>query len=379
MLAKYARRNPVALLRLLLTDAISFLARKKPKTKTPDTPPKRILIANPAHLGDAFITLGVIKAIREKWPEAEIDVLCGSWSKIVYSLSPAVRNIYCVDFPQPNRSEISPAQKRKQFRKSKEETRNAIKSNDYDIIAVTYFYEPSCIPYLREIFPQSFMTGFNSAGYGPLLDRVISPDLSTHEVLNQLELFRPWLDLSSDPYVYAASLSPSPLPEIMGRYKNTPYLVIHPGTGNPAKEWPVMNWNLLITELKQMGYEIIITGQGEREKTIASGIDPELIDVNLVGKLSFTEFTSVIADAAFLFTVDSVSGHVAASTQTPGIIIASGTSDVKCWHPLYRGLEIMTVPQPCSPCHTRPCDARPCITHILPQQVIETFTKTMPR
>ncbi len=373
MLTQYARRDPRALLRLLLNDVFLWALGKAVANPPPSIPPKRILIANPAHLGDAIITLATINTIKSYWPDTEIDVLCGSWSNIIFSDHPSIADTYAIDFPELNRSPHSLWHKKDQFNASKEKTLSAIYLKNYDIIAIAYLYEPSCIPFLRQIFPKTYMIGFDSAGHSALLDHKTGPDFERHEVINQLSLFSPWITINPDPYHHSAHLPRAIRPAVLDQLNSSPYIVIHPGTGNPAKEWPITHWNRLLQNLKERNYGIVLTGQGAREEQIATALDHDNIDVNLVGKLSFQEFTVTIAEALYIITVDSVSAHVAASSETPGIVISTGIANINSWHPLYRGIKTLTLPMPCSPCHTRPCSSRPCITQITPERVMQSF------
>ena len=92
----YTRRNPIVILRLLLTDFLclltSFIFHPKPIKRF-----NKILIANPSHLGDLVISSFLVDILKSNYPKLEIDFLCGSWGKDLLGANQNISNIFVID------------------------------------------------------------------------------------------------------------------------------------------------------------------------------------------------------------------------------------------------------------------------------------------
>jgi len=67
--------------------------RPEPSTGGPaaSRTPRRILVANTAHLGDLVLATSVLPALKSAHPEAEIGFLCGGWNQPLAEGHPLVR------------------------------------------------------------------------------------------------------------------------------------------------------------------------------------------------------------------------------------------------------------------------------------------------
>ena len=69
--------------------------------------PQKILFVTLAQLGDALSCSFVFPFIHERFPEAQIDVLTGEWSKPIFENNPYVRNIIFFNHFRMNRTKVS--------------------------------------------------------------------------------------------------------------------------------------------------------------------------------------------------------------------------------------------------------------------------------
>jgi heptosyltransferase-2 len=96
-------------------------------------------------------------------------------------------------------------------------------------------------------------------------------------------------------------------------------IVIHPGTGGSAKEWPAENFGHLAARLQvERDCQIIITGStGEERKAeeVLRGTKGKAIP--LVGRLSLKELTAVIKRASLFISNSTGPLHIAAAIGTP--------------------------------------------------------------
>lgn len=63
----------------------------------PDTPDLRILLIKLRHHGDMLLTTPVIDSLRQKWPQAQIDVLLYEETRDMLAAHPAIGTIYGID------------------------------------------------------------------------------------------------------------------------------------------------------------------------------------------------------------------------------------------------------------------------------------------
>jgi len=61
---------------------------------------ERILLIRPGGIGDAVLLIPAIKAIKQKYPEAQIDVLGEKRNCGIFSLCPEIRDVYLYDRPK---------------------------------------------------------------------------------------------------------------------------------------------------------------------------------------------------------------------------------------------------------------------------------------
>ena len=147
-------------------------------------------------------------------------------------------------------------------------------------------------------------------------------------------------------------------------------IVIHPGAGYPAKQWPIPYWRSLIECLAKEcpTGEIFIAGVSTDAALAAS------IAVGTVASLRLTstipEMAELIASASLLIGLDSAAVHIAALCGTRSITIFSGTTDPARWRALGHS-RIVTHSVPCSPCWSGECKVpgHPCMTDIVPALV----------
>ncbi|WP_071461730.1 glycosyltransferase family 9 protein [Polynucleobacter asymbioticus] len=290
-----------------------------------------ILIANPAHMGDAVITTALLRELKDRHPDLIIDILCGSWSAPIFEGHPAVRQVFTLDLPKLNRNPISAKAKLQIFFIGLQQLRTKLPGQGFDLVASIYAYEPSYIPQIRNLLNDVPIVGFSSAGYGPVLSQAFNTaEVDWHEVQHQANILQSLLGAPKESQQYQAWLGHSSSKDIVQK----PYVVLHPGTGNPAKEWSVDGWHLLAKELIGKNIPVKITGSGAREKELAQKISADLVIENLVDQLTFSEFCQCIEHASFLVCSESLAAHIASAYSVPTLVLALGKTNLNRWRPL---------------------------------------------
>ena len=142
-------------------------------------------------------------------------------------------------------------------------------------------------------------------------------------------------------------------------------ILLFPGSGNPAKNWPLVQFLELAAWLHEQGWNpVMVLGPVEQEKGLAlpdtmARACPETIE----------ELIALLQGAAFVVGNDSGPMHLAGYMGIPGLSIFGPTSPAQ-WGPL--GMDILSLDLVCSPCTQTArisCPDPACIRNITLDQV----------
>jgi len=381
---KYLVRNPLAnfLLRLLDLSLGLFIRPNVQHAEIGE--PRKILLANGAHLGDLLLSTVVIPVLKRAYPHAKIGFLVGSWAHVVVMKNQDVGWIHQVDHWKLNRSGDSVFRKIFRYLRTKRVALREIKEIGYDIAIDLYPYFPNMIPLLwRAKIPVRI--AYASGGFGPLLTHSLeweNKDQSVAEYHTNLLRCLPIEDdltrwLKYDMQLYPADVNnDSNNKNSYGDLFSSAYIVIHPGAGRRNKEWPLDRWVKLTQDLSGLGYKLVFTGSGSRECSNIIEITQGLANAcTLCGELDWWEFGSVISGAILVVCLDSVAGHVAAAAGVPCVVLCTGMANPYHWAPLGNKVVLLTQETGCSPCYrSRGCLEMSCIREIDPDEVFRNVS-----
>ncbi len=374
MRGRYLIRSPRA---ALMLTAVDLLLRLVPASKPVNlAKPRHILLSNWGHIGDVVTTFGAIRALRRRIPGIRIGMLVGSWAAKAISDSKLVDNIHIVDHWAINRSRASLRRKKSKYREMRSSALSEIKSFGYDTAIDFYpFFPPAHVLFFRAHIPARI--GFDSGGFGPLLNypvRWVDEDRPVsdyhRDLLNVVFSDDPLRFGELDP---ALAFDGKPAwPSVMPA--DTPYIVLHPGAGAPFKDWGAKNWFMLADLFRSFrpSFRLVVTGAGDAEEGVARDMQEHTPAViNLAGKLSLADFTSVVAHAKLLICPDTAASHIAGLFRTPTVCLFTGTNNRWQWSPPNPHIRVLTYPVPCAPCNRPGCIYMSCLLNILPAHVFE--------
>jgi ADP-heptose:LPS heptosyltransferase len=152
-------------------------------------------------------------------------------------------------------------------------------------------------------------------------------------------------------------------------------VLLFPGSGNPAKNWPQVQYVELAAWLGNQGWNpTMVLGPVEQETgmTVPETMDracPQTID----------QLVELLQRAAYVVGNDSGPMHLAAYMGIPGLSIFGPTSPAQ-WGPL--GMEVLSLYLPCSPCTQTArvsCPDPVCTRNITLDQVIARIGPVLAR
>jgi heptosyltransferase-1 len=323
--------------------------------------PSRVLLLRLERIGDFLMTLGAIRAVRAALPEAEIDLVVGSWNEPLARLIPEITRIETLDASwlargaagTPGATLVQRAMDWRQRR--------------YDL----------AINFEGDIRSHALMTlagarrrvGHGHAGGGPLLTDVVAHDGRRHVADNALALVEQAVDLppGSLPGPFAAEgrwRLPVPddarrgaramLAQLSGRLDG-PHVAVHAPGGRLVKQWPVERFGEAAAALaRELGASIVLTGAPGDETTVG---DLERLlrarDVSVLrvqGAADLVMLAATLEQSRLLVTGDTGPMHLAAAVGTP-VVAVFGPSMPWRYGPLVSAHRVVRVDLPCSPCN----------------------------
>ncbi|TFE67472.1 glycosyltransferase family 9 protein [Methylacidiphilum caldifontis] len=120
---------------------------------------------------------------------------------------------------------------------------------------------------------------------------------------------------------------------LSGLKSNQKIVALHPGSGNPKKNWPSKSWKTFCQELKKRGYNVVlILGPAELDRVELKSIPADLKVINL----ELPTVAAILKKSALYCGHDSGLTHLAVSVGCPTIALF-GPTDPYIW--MYRNID----------------------------------------
>ena len=130
------RGDSVSLRARVRAVALPSIGRLYPRTKSPPSAPRSILLIRPDHLGDMLFLTPALHALRCALPSARITILAGPWSSEVIRDNPDLDAVETCAFPgferRPKGSALAPY-------RLLQETARRLRAGAYDTAVVLRF------------------------------------------------------------------------------------------------------------------------------------------------------------------------------------------------------------------------------------------------
>jgi ADP-heptose:LPS heptosyltransferase len=269
---------------------------------------QRFLLSRTDRLGDLVLSTPVATALKKEFPECEVFFLARDYAAEILDLHPHVDGVLRVD--------------------SLGETLHAkplaklLRSYDFDAVLALYPRPELAWAFYRAAIPLRLGTGYR--WYSALFNQRVyehRKDARRHEAEYNLQLLRPLgvVDAQVEFHYRFDAKHEQTLAEKMSRWNlREPYVVLHPGSGNSARDWPLEHFAALAEQLaRKRGLQIVLTGNAN-EKALAAFIQKKIgaQALDLSGQLRLTELAGVLRRAALFVGNSSGPLHVARMMNT---------------------------------------------------------------
>lgn len=341
----------------------------------------KILVTRLSAIGDVIHALPTAYALRQKYPEAQIDWLVEAKAYPLVKLNPYLDNVILLP-RQEWREMLS-----KDFVaavKSFFGFFKKLKKENYDLNLDLHGLFKSALssflakPKLR-IGPadgRELSTLFYQA-------KIEIPEKKMHQVERNLHLAAA-LGVKTDELNYGLKMTPviksrvNRLFETEEVEQNKELVIINPFTTWESKNWYLDRYFELANRLIEAGYFVIFTGgQGDRD-AIAEFEAAGASFVNFAGKTSLEELTEIYNRAALYIGGDTGPTHLAAAVELP-VIALMGPTDPDTHGPYGEGHTVIQDNSlECIRCWDRHCSRKmQCMKSISVEQVLRIAKKKL--
>ncbi|HXX81575.1 MAG TPA: glycosyltransferase family 9 protein [Thermodesulfovibrionales bacterium] len=315
----------------------------------------KILIIRPGGIGDAVLLIPAINFLRQKFPEATIDILCEKRNADIFSLSRDVHKAYLYD-------------------KGLDLFRCL--SNKYDVVIDTeQWHRLSAV--LTSLTKAPVRIGFDTNERHKLFTHRVSYSQDDYEVVSFFRLLEPLganpePGCGNPPFINIRGEGFSP-PSALTREDRL--VAIFPGASVRERKWGGDQFGVVAKALSDIGYHVVLLGSS------ADKADAELIKkkapsvTDLAGKTDLRQVATVLGMSSLLISADSGLLHVAYAVGIPTVSLF-GSGIEKKWAPRGRKHIVINKHLDCSPCtrfgYTPKCKRNvECLASIHVDEVIE--------
>lgn len=326
---------------------------------------RSILVIVTRQIGDVLLTTPLIRAARQRWPEARIDVLGFAGTLGMLEGNPDVHRLV----PVPARPGAAGTWRvlRALWRR-------------YDLALVA---DPGDRAHILGWVAARERSGVlpreNRSNWWKrrALRHVVwssGDGGERHVVPEKLALLAPWLG-EAPPASQLVAPEGLPLPEALRAHLAPGYVVVHTPSMWPYKQWPLAHFRELVTQLAAAGRQVVLTGgpgAGDRAAVAAmAGAAPagQLVDAGVLG---FRQLATLLRGAALYIGPDTSISHLAAACGTR-VLALFGPTNPQRWAPWPAGTQPVVIQRraaaqtfgtvtllqsdlPCVPCGKAGCE-----------------------
>jgi len=334
--------------------------------------PTRILVQRNGSIGDSITSFPAIAAIKQRFPNAQIDILTNSGSHHFVGMESLLDSSFY--------SQII-----NYFGWSKKQQYQEIKQKKYDLFVnlsqdkTTWFLELRRLLFIKYCGIPSAI-GFEVGTVKVLLKFQNKQMIHLSERARLLNILKP---LSIDGFnshfpVHDFTTEREKIktfyPNLVDSTVKKIGIVI--GAKRVQNKWPESHWKKLINKCLSKGIHIYIIG-GHDDVSLASTLSISGV-TNACGKLSILETAALIEQLDLVISNDTGPMHLSYAVETPVIGLFSAWQLQNVWYPPQEGNEVFIKSDiSCAPCYSNTCTFNACMHAILPEEVFESVTKRL--
>lgn len=308
---------------------------------------QRILLVRLERIGDLLMTLPAIADVRAAAPEADIDLVVGSWNESLAHAIPGLTRVLRLDAAWLARGQEGAGLAAL--------SRSALswRRHRYDL-AINF--EPDIRSNLLVALSGARWTaGYRSAGGGPLLDEALDYRPTEHTVDNAQRLVQAVLGTRTHAgggrLIVPEASRTQAAALLAGRPR--PFVAMHVAGGRPVKQWDPERFAAVARALVEgRGATIVLTG-GTADRELIQSVRSSLPSDRVIDASASADImvaAAILEQCDLMVTGDTGPMHLAAAVGTP-IVAVFGPSDPRRYAPRGPSDRVVRVDLPCAPCN----------------------------
>jgi len=346
---------------------------------------KRILAVKLDHIGDYLTSLPAMRSLKARFPNAELHLLAPPATAMLARNEPVVDEV--IEFSLFHAR--SGDGKRDVAEAEFAALEAKLEAKHYDI-AIDLRVQPETRHVLR-FTGAATLAGFDTNGRFPWLDVALEWEGDTRLVPKRAHISERLLQLTAVLESACMRDTAPPVPPPLSPY-DVPTLAslpssflekklvcVHPGVGNPVRQWPSMHYAGLIDLLiADSDVNVLLIGAAEEQ-----GITEDVLRhvrsrgrvISLAGQVKLSELGDVMRACVLFVGNNSGPKHLAGALGVPTIGIHSSVIDPAEWAPIGESAIALKRQMSCGPCYLEFMSDCPrglaCLTGIRPADVYE--------
>ena len=331
--------------------AIAPLGWFRSRRRMPATEVRRVRLLRLERIGDLLMVIDAIRDARTAWPNADIDLVVGSWNEGLARLIPEVTRVETLDVAWLAR-DAAGASWPTLIRRTR-----AWRSKKYD---VAINFEPDVRSnFLLWLSGARERWGYRSGGGGAFLTDALEYAPMTHVSDNARTLVAEAAGRTPDARSGAAAGPRLVVPadvstRAAARLGPTRGVLIgvHAAGGRESKQWHLDRFAAVARELATSRNATIVLTGSDADRPLVDEVKRGLAGVPVVdaaGGLDVPTLAGVLARLDLFVTSDTGPMHLAAAVGTP-VVALFGPAQPARYGPRAAVERIVRVDLPCSPC-----------------------------
>ncbi len=337
---------------------------------------KKILIVQTAFIGDVILVTPLIRACRNHFPAAAVDILVIPAAANLVETNPGLGRVIVYDKRNAQSGWCGFVSMAKQLRQE-----------GYDLLLVPHRSLRSALLAWWSRAP--WRVGFSTSSGAWLFTRRVVYDRSIHEVERNLSLLTA---MGIDPGRVTPELFPTDEDRVaVDRFlgslisADAPLVAIAPGSIWATKRWPAAYYLSLAEKAAAAGFALVLIG-GESDRALCDRICSEVGARcrNSAGLLTLRQSAELLRRADVLVSNDSAPLHLASAVNVSTVAIFGPTVPAFGFYPYSDRSVVVQNPLNCRPCAIHggikcPIGTHECMISISPERVLAEVIKIIKR
>ena len=301
---------------------------------------KSVLVLQSAFLGDAVLTLPLLRRLKESLPGARVTVLTRPGAADVFRGSPWADEVLLDDKKGRHGGLLGP------WRMASELARHG-----FELAVIPHRSFRSALVARLAGIPRR--VGFDSSAGRLFLTDAVPFSWLMHDLERNLALALPLGGEAAPAAGEDRYLAPSETPErlraLLAPLAGRRLAGVHPGSAWPTKRWHAARFAELCRRLQAEGWACVLVG-GPEDAKLGAEIAAASGALDLVGKTSLSELKALVGSLKLFVTNDSGPMHLAAAAGVPVVAIFGATTRELGFFPYGSGHRVVEAELACRPC-----------------------------